>query len=37
MKVFYHSEWAYSPSQEESEDYVVYAGVTRADLGEKVD
>jgi hypothetical protein len=35
MKVFYHSEWAYSPGQNEAEDYVFNTAVARAGLGER--
>ncbi len=35
-KVFYQSQWAFAPSPEAAEEFVVYSAAARYDLGEKV-
>jgi hypothetical protein len=35
-KIFNHSEWAYSPSAKDAEDFVLYSADARRELGENV-
>ena len=35
-KVFYQSQWAYDPSPDDAQEFVVYSAAARSDLGEEV-